>query len=280
MNKKVKGQKMKSRIYLLRKKLGLSQIEFARELNISQATLSRHERNDTLPYEFLDTIHKRFNVDLNWLVAGHGDILKIDGDTLKINDDVLKNNDKMEKMQNYFFRTASKRNKNLLADIIDTHFIFNVVTKRQNRNQLYFMALEENGINRIAEKVRFFLENSEYRKKHILLYCNEKTEKEILLLIAKYLKMPMTKNIEITYFFNVFKEALYYDDKVFVFVELSKSKIKNVEGLYRSIIKIIDDAHFKDISPQSNIIFIDYASFLEKHYDYIGTYLDTNLILG
>jgi hypothetical protein len=64
-------------------------------------------------------------------------------------------------------------------------------------------------------------------------------------------------------------------DYVLVFIGLSQSRLnRDKGGLNRSIIKINDDAHFKKISPRSDLVFIDQASFLEKNFKQLGNYID------
>lgn len=56
---------------------------------------------------------------------------------------------------------------------------------------------------------------------------------------------------------------------------ISKSKIPSGKADYaRSIIKINDDAHFKNIFPKSDIIFVDSAAFLERSWEQLGTYIN------
>jgi len=72
------------------------------------------------------------------------------------------------------------------------------------------------------------------------------------------------------------KEMLLSASKVVVFKEFSKSKIRTRGkkcSMARSIIKILDDAHFSDVRPLSDLIFIDYADFLQHCWDRIRTYL-------
>jgi hypothetical protein len=72
-----------------------------------------------------------------------------------------------------------------------------------------------------------------------------------------------------------FKQTILTKNKVIVIQEISKCKIRsNKSHLARTIIKLLDDAHFDGISPQSDIIFVDYADFLQKSWQDIGIYLD------
>jgi hypothetical protein len=72
------------------------------------------------------------------------------------------------------------------------------------------------------------------------------------------------------------KEMLLTSNKAVVFKEFSKSKIRTRGkkcSMARSIIKILDDAHLSDIRPLSDLIFIDYADFLQYCWQNISTYL-------
>ncbi len=74
--------------------------------------------------------------------------------------------------------------------------------------------------------------------------------------------------------FKGLKKILRDSDKVVVFKEFSKCKLRTDKGsMARSIIKIIDDAHFDDIRPLSDLIFVDYAEFLQKSWKDVCTYI-------
>jgi transcriptional regulator with XRE-family HTH domain len=51
----------------------LAKVEFARALGIYRNTLSNWENNKGLPdFERLQIIHKKFKVNINWLLSGEG----------------------------------------------------------------------------------------------------------------------------------------------------------------------------------------------------------------
>lgn len=76
-------------------------------------------------------------------------------------------------------------------------------------------------------------------------------------------------------FYSILKNFLLNTDYVVIIKEFSKSKMQiNKAGFARSLIKIIDDAHFHNTVPSADLIFIDYASFLEKSWKDIGLYLN------
>jgi hypothetical protein len=74
---------------------------------------------------------------------------------------------------------------------------------------------------------------------------------------------------------QAFRDVLLKTNKVIIIQELSKMKMSAVEktDIARFLIKILDDAHFDGIFPSSDLIFIDYADFLQKSWESIGTYL-------
>jgi len=76
---------------------------------------------------------------------------------------------------------------------------------------------------------------------------------------------------------EAFKEILLCSDKVMVVTGLSTMNTSKDQRISyaRWLIKILDDAHFDNIKPRSNLIFVDYASFLQDAWEQIGLYLET-----
>jgi len=75
--------------------------------------------------------------------------------------------------------------------------------------------------------------------------------------------------------YNGFRRMLLETDKVIVIRELSASKLgADKPGKARSLIKILDDAHFDGVTPRASLIFLDYAAFLQKAWRKIGIYLN------
>lgn len=74
---------------------------------------------------------------------------------------------------------------------------------------------------------------------------------------------------------KMFQEILLISRNVVVISGISKSKIASGKSDYaRSIIKINDDAHFRNIFPVSDIVFVDSAAFLERSWRQLGTYIN------
>lgn len=72
------------RLKKLRMSLGLSQKEFSGYLDIANNTLSKYESNDRRPgLEILIKLKKLFFIDLNWLIAGEGNMFAFENSHLK-----------------------------------------------------------------------------------------------------------------------------------------------------------------------------------------------------
>lgn len=74
---------MNERIKLLRKSLGLSQLDFGRKLGITDASVSRLEKGDRNPSDqTIKSICREFNVNYAWLTEGLGDMFSALPETL------------------------------------------------------------------------------------------------------------------------------------------------------------------------------------------------------
>lgn len=63
------------RLKNLRHTLGLTQDKFAEALGVSKPTYVRYEAAGMMPkIAFLRTLYNKFNVDLNWLIRGEGEM--------------------------------------------------------------------------------------------------------------------------------------------------------------------------------------------------------------
>ncbi len=68
---------------------------------------------------------------------------------------------------------------------------------------------------------------------------------------------------------------LYEDETVWVIKNFSRLKDQRKGWHMRGLIKIIDDAHFEGVHPKSDLVFIDSASFLERHERIFSPYVWT-----
>ncbi|GAB6075420.1 helix-turn-helix domain-containing protein [Desulfurobacterium crinifex] len=61
------------RLKKVRKTLGITQRNFAKEIGISEATLRRYENEQFLPdAEVLQRLAKKFGINIHWLITGEG----------------------------------------------------------------------------------------------------------------------------------------------------------------------------------------------------------------
>ena len=66
---------LEKRIQKVRKTLKLSQEEISTQIGITYRAYSGYERGERKPsFEFLIQLFKIFNINLNWLIAGEGEM--------------------------------------------------------------------------------------------------------------------------------------------------------------------------------------------------------------
>jgi len=132
----------------------------------------------------------------------------------------------------------------------------------------FLVGFDSSHIMGISQEVRSSLKD--IGREYIIIEANGKS---FIDCIRSFTGKDYHKNYEA---FSDLKDLLINGNKVVVFKEFSKSKIrtKNEKCLMtRSIIKIFDNTHLPDIYPLSDLIFIDYADFLQKCWYNIGAYL-------
>lgn len=84
---------MFDRFIEIRKHFFQNQSEMAAAFNISKQTISDYERGRTFPKtDILEKLATEYNVNLNWLIAGQGNILLTD-------DDKVNNNELIQQLQ-------------------------------------------------------------------------------------------------------------------------------------------------------------------------------------
>lgn len=109
------------RIRILRKKEGLSQIEFCKKIKLSQGRLSEIEQGKNNPaFDTLVSIKSVFNISLDWLVTG--EYSKSNTENIPDNNEIKKINvelceEEIELIQIY--RTLNEREKGKLEGYLD-----------------------------------------------------------------------------------------------------------------------------------------------------------------
>lgn len=83
--------KLHSRIKILRKQLGLSQEEFAAKLGVTKQAISNMENAKSSPSPLvLFKMHKELEVNLNYIIAGDGDIFLSEKNNKVLKETLLK----------------------------------------------------------------------------------------------------------------------------------------------------------------------------------------------
>lgn len=104
-------------------------------------------------------------------------------------------------------------------------------------------------------------------RKYIVLNASNKTFRQL----GEFIIDNKCPTQEAAY--KAIENLLLYTDYVLVITELSKLKSKQKALVLRSLVKIIDDAHFDKIYPSADLVLIDYADFIQKSWNCVGTYL-------
>ncbi len=119
---------MDTRIKRIRTELGFQQGDFARQMGIHQQQLSKYERGENKPSaEFFTKLVEKFNININWLLTGNGEMF---GCNCAEN----KNIDAVE--IKYFEKsdlTATIKNPNITDFWLDRQLIRNI-WKRDEKN--------------------------------------------------------------------------------------------------------------------------------------------------
>ena len=129
------------RLREIRSKLKLSQSDFSTSLAITQATVSRYEKDLRLPdADFLEKLVELYHIDINWLLTGKGEMFLSSGnepeDKQEDNSELLslkKRYDQLERVYNDLKKSIDQSEKeySLLS------------TKNQELNQELFTRLKE-----------------------------------------------------------------------------------------------------------------------------------------
>lgn len=69
-----------ARFYQFRKEIGKTQTQLSEELGVYQSTIASFEMGKTFPsLKYLNHFHRKYNLNINWLVTGNGDMFVAKG---------------------------------------------------------------------------------------------------------------------------------------------------------------------------------------------------------
>lgn len=136
-----------------------------------------------------------------------------------------------------------------------------------NPNAGFFVSFSEEQINENFKKIEDLL--NWLGRSYIVIDANDCTLKNM----ARQIYGAEARSTHDAWV--IFQDILLNSNIVIVIANISKSKISSGKSWHaRSVIKINDDAHLKGIKPRSEILFVDYACFLQRSWSELGTYID------
>ncbi len=201
-------------------------------------------------------------------VISFAEYLKNKNSKLSVDDDLISSlcediKNKPELIEWYRFQNTFHKHKLFLQSL----FVANQRNDNINPNAGYFASFSEEQIRNNVKKIANALEW--LGREYILLEAKNCTFKNM----AKQLHGESPKRMRDAWL--MFEETLLRSDKVLIITGISQSKIPSGKSWHaRSLIKINDDAHFRGVNPRSEILFIDYACFLQRSWPELGTYLE------
>jgi hypothetical protein len=137
----------------------------------------------------------------------------------------------------------------------------------ENPDGLFFYGFSDSQIDELASDIAVFLPR--LARPFVIVDCRGKSLARIVGEAAGVTDGPVT--IQKTW--TALERRLQHETWTTVFVRFSQAKVTQRPMHARSIIKILDDAHFDGIRAASDIVFIDFASFLEEAWEDVSVYL-------
>ena len=223
------------RVEAIREDKGLNKKDFALKLNIKNSNYATLLKGKTANGELAITLNKLFNVNLNWLLTGVGEMYN-----------------KHFGYECSYFTYLENSMKRIFTDNL----------RLSNRTVLVISAYSKRGIEIRSDFLEHLFNTTVTR--YQIIDATDKTKPQIL------------KEIKQNSPYSDLKEAFYNTEIVFIIKNISQSKIaKKEQGFFmRSLLKVNDDAHYNGVIPNSELIFIDYACFIQENIEIISTYSD------
>ena len=177
--------------------------------------------------------------------------LIIDSNFIEILSEDIKN--KPELIEWYNFQNSFNKHKLFLHGL----FTANHRNENINPNAGYFVSFTEEQVDQNVNRITNALEW--LGRKFVLIDAKNCTFKEMSMQIHG-VKPKRTHDAWIA-----FQEFLLKSQDVLIISNISQSKIPSGKSWFaRSLMKINDDAHLRGIKPNSDIVFVDSACFLQR----------------
>ena len=188
-------------------------------------------------------------------------VLTVDSKFIEVLGDDIKN--RPELMEWFQFQNTFHKHKLFLYSL----FTSNQREGNINPNAGYFLSFNEEQINQNKSAVLDALEWLD--REPVIIEAKNCTFKNM----AKQLYGSKPNDTHDAWL--MFEEILLNSHEVIVISNLSQSKIPSGKsGVAKSLIKTNDDAHFRGIKTKSDILFIDYAAFLQRSWSELGAYIE------
>ncbi len=212
----------------LRNNRGLSKGEFSEKFGGKSSNYATLLKSKTINGELSGALSRAFEVNLNWLITGTGEMY---------------NEDK-----------ALERPCNLitLARSTIAYALEDEAHQVNAKLSVFFGVINESSMKSYERVSEVYLK--ELNRPYKIIDVEGLTREEFFKAFRAY----ELKQIE---------HKIYGDDTVWIIKNLSLSKMNSVENIYNDLMKMLDSAYIKGLSPKGSFIFIDYASFLEKYND-------------
>ena len=187
--------------------------------------------------------------------------LSVDGDFIEALGEDIKN--RPELIEWYSFQNTFHKHRLFL------HSLFTANQRNDNVNPSagYFVSFSEEQIDQNINSIVNALEW--LGRDHILIEARNCTFKNM----AKQLYGSNPTSTRDAWI--MFEEVLLKSHEVVIISNISQSKIPTRKSWHaRSLIKTNDDAHLRGIKSQSDILFVDYACFLQRSWSDLGIYIE------
>lgn len=147
-----------------------------------------------------------------------------------------------------------------------------LIGKGQNNNGVFFCYFDSRQQETMLAAAVTAAKASQ--REAIVIDAGDKGIKEIAHMIGGLYSNPLNESDA----YYKIEDYINNNGDILVFTGISSSKIKNKSGFIRSLLKILDDGHFKNIQPKGDLVFVDTASFLDKNWDELNAYIFTNIV--
>jgi len=227
------------RIEEIRENNDLTKKDFSEKyLNIKNTNYSAVLKGKNINGELSKVLYEKFNINLNWLIGGVGDMYNHDKD--------------LDRPCN-LITLARNAISFVLAD--EKH-------SPTSKFSVLFGTMTKKSIETYERVSTYYLDEINHPYKVI---------DAVGLTFPQFLeKFGVKDPVEL-------KKKVYEKNTVWIIKGLSLSKIDNLEDFYNEILILIESAFIEGVSPKGNFIFIDYASYFEKYEELLSSNYVGNL---